>query len=291
LKQTRFLCFYLLLLIICTSSTTYATGIPNPSAVSAVLLNAASGQIIYAKNAHAIMAPASTTKIMTAMLVLEHLNLNKTVTISAKAATREGSSMYLRKNEKKTVRDLLYGLMLSSGNDAATALAEAVSGTESKFAALMTTKARLLGMKNTQFKNASGLPARGHYSTAYDLGILTRYALKNGNFSKIVGTKVKEVSGAGTKNRRLINHNKLLWRYRYTNGVKTGFTQMAGGCLVSSASKNGNSLISVVLKTSYIYDDTQKLFEYGFSKLQNSSNIASCNQEKSVNSYNNKSNG
>jgi D-alanyl-D-alanine carboxypeptidase (penicillin-binding protein 5/6) len=284
LKKIPFLFLYLLLVIICPSSPTYATGIPNPSAVSAVLINAASGRIIYAKNANTIMAPASTTKIMTAILVLEHLSLNRTVTISAKAASREGSSMYLRKNEKKTVRELLYGLMLSSGNDAATALAEAVSGTEFKFAELMTKKARLLGMKNTRFKNASGLPARGHYSTAYDLGILTRYALKNGNFSKIVSTKVKEVSGSGRKNRRLINHNKLLWRYRYTNGVKTGFTQTAGGCLVSSAQKNGNSLISVVLKTSYIYDDTQKLFEYGFSKLQKSSNIASSAKKNPANS-------
>lgn len=256
-------------------SGTYAVGYPNPGAASAVLIDAVSGKILYAKNAGEIMAPASTTKIMTAILALEYLPLDKTVTICSEAASQEGSSMALQKNEKKTVRELLYGLMLVSGNDAATALAEAVAGTEAKFAALMTQKAHQLGMNNTQFKNASGLPARGHYSTASDLAILTQYAMRNGNFAKIVSTKVKAVSGVNSgKNRKLINHNKLLWEYRYTTGVKTGYTNTAGGCLVASAQRDGASLIAVVLKTSYIYDDTEKLFEYGFPKVHSPSNLA-----------------
>ncbi|HBF39663.1 MAG TPA: hypothetical protein DDW50_20405 [Firmicutes bacterium] len=205
------------------------------------------------------------------------------MTITPEAAGKEGSSMNLRARERKTVRELLYGLLLVSGNDAATALAEAVSGSESKFADLMNQKAQEIGMRNTQFINASGLPIQGHYSTAYDLAVLTRYALKNGNFAKVVSTKVKEVSGTSYRNgRRLINHNKLLWRDQYVTGVKTGYTQAAGGCLVSSASRDGKVLISVVLKTSYIYDDTHQLFDYGFEKENNRSNIVSNGMNKGV---------
>lgn len=284
MKTIRLL-FLCLILVIFLNTGTFAISQPNPAAESAVLLDAASGKIIYAKNASKIMAPASTTKIMTAILVLEYLSLDKTITICGEAASREGSSMYLKKKEKKTVRELLYGLMLSSGNDAAAALADAVSGNETKFAVLMTKKARLLGMKNTQFKNASGLPAIGHYSTAYDLAVLTRYALKNVNFAKIVSTKVKEISGSTPgDNRRLINHNKLLWRYQYTTGVKTGYTRAAGGCLVSSAKQDGKTLISIVLKTSYIYDDAQKLLEYGFTKFKTKTSIASTIQINPANS-------
>lgn len=254
----------------------YAAAKPNPAAHSAILMDAASGKILYSKNAGAIMAPASTTKIMTAILVLERLNLDTIISVPAAAVAKEGSSMGLVKQEKKTVRELLYGLMLASGNDAATALAIAVSGSEAKFAELMNQKARQLGMKNTNFKNASGLPAINHYSTAYDLAILCRYAMKNRNFAAIVGTKVKEVSSAkpGVK-RRLVNHNKLLWRYQYTTGVKTGYTRTAGGCLVATASRNGKQLIAVVLKSSYIYDDSQKLFAYGFSQTSSGSKLAS----------------
>jgi D-alanyl-D-alanine carboxypeptidase (penicillin-binding protein 5/6) len=149
----------------------------------------------------------------------------------------------------------------------------------------MNAKALKLGMLNTHFANASGLPDKGHYTTAHDMALLTRYAMKNGNFARIVGTKVKEVTGPKFKdNRRLINHNKLLWRYEYTTGVKTGYTRAAGGCLVSSAKKDGYSLIAVVLKTSYIYDDTQKLFEYGFRQIDNKVNVASTTTKKSTNS-------
>lgn len=267
--------------LILTASPLLAVSKPNPAAHSAILLDAASGKVLYTKNAWAIMAPASTTKIMTAIITLERLNLNSTITIPAAAAAKEGSSMHLAKREKKTVRELLYGLMLVSGNDAATALAIAISGSEDKFAQLMNQKARQLGMKNTNFKNASGLPAINHYTTAYDMAILSRYAMKNGNFAKIVGTKVKEVSSAKPgANRRLINHNKLLWRYQYTTGVKTGYTRNAGGCLVSTASRKGKELIVVVLKSSYIYDDSQKLFSYGFSKTNSGSKIASLKSAK-----------
>lgn len=239
---------------------------PSINARSAILVDLNSGTVLYSKSSLAIMAPASTTKIMTAVLVLEKLRLNTIVTVHPDAASKEGTSMNLRTYEKRTVRELLYGLMLESGNDAATALAEAVSGTEANFTKVMNQKANLLGMKNTYFKNASGLPQIGHYTTAYDMSILTRYALKNSNFAAIVGTKVKEIPGAKPgQTRQLENHNKLLWRYPYAIGVKTGYTVNAGGCLVSAASYRGKTLINIVLKTSTIYNDSIKLFNYGFN--------------------------
>lgn len=280
--KTRIILIFFSITLFVNAFPLYAVGKPNPSAHSAILMDAASGKVLYSKNARTIMAPASTTKIMTAILVLERLKLDTTISIPAAAAAKEGSSMRLAIQEKKTVRELLYGLMLVSGNDAATALAIAVSGSEAKFAQLMNEKARQLGMKNTNFKNASGLPAINHYSTAYDLAVLCRYAMKNSNFAAIVGTKVKEVSSAkpGSK-RRLVNHNKLLWRYPYTTGVKTGYTRTAGHCLVSTASHNGKRLIVVVLKSNYIYDDSQKLFAYGFAQTGSGSKVASTESKQS----------
>lgn len=240
---------------------------PAINARASILIDAASGRPIYSKNAWAIMAPASTTKIMTAVLALEKLPLDRAVTIRSSAASQEGTSMGLKNQEQRTVRELLYGLMLESGNDAAAALAEAVSGSEEKFAVLMTEKARAIGMKNTVFKNASGLPEIGHYTTAYDMALLTQYAFKVPGFSRVVGTKYKDIPGSKAgEARQLKNHNKLLWRYPYATGVKTGYTVSAGGCLVSSAVRNGKTLISVVFKTSTIYEDTIKLFDYGFRR-------------------------
>jgi D-alanyl-D-alanine carboxypeptidase len=244
----------------------FADNRPDINARSAILVDLASGKILYSKSSLAIMAPASTTKIMTAILVLEKLKLNSVVTVHSDAASKEGTSMNLHPMEKRTVRELLYGMMLQSGNDAASALAEAVSGSEQRFTALMNQKAKLLGMKNTCFKNASGLPAIGHYTTAYDMAILTRYAMKNPQFTSIVDTKTMAVPGPKPGQvRELQNHNKLLWRYPYAIGVKTGYTVNAGGCLVSAASYKGKTLINIVLKTQTIYNDSIKLFNYGFS--------------------------
>lgn len=262
----RFGIVLLLLFVISITPGSLAANKPDVKAVSAILMDNATGKVLYAKNALAIMAPASTTKIMTAILVLERLKLNKVVRVSAYAASREGTSMGLQPGEERTVRELLYGMMLVSGNDAATALAEAVSGSEEKFAHLMTEKARSIGMKNTTFKNASGLPVIGHSTTAYDMAVLTHYALNVPGFAKVVSTVYKDVPGKNAnESRHLKNHNKLLWKYQYATGVKTGYTISAGGCLVSSARRNGRTLISVVLKTPVIYDDSIALLEYGFS--------------------------
>jgi D-alanyl-D-alanine carboxypeptidase (penicillin-binding protein 5/6) len=236
---------------------------PVVNAKAAVLMDATTGQILFSRNSDAIMAPASTTKIMTAVLVLEKLKLTKTITIDN--APTEGTSVDFTVGEHKTVLELLYGLMMVSGNDAAYELAETVSGTEAKFAILMTQKAKQIGMKNTVFKNASGLPMIGHASTAWDMAVLTRYALKKPNFCTLVRTKYKDISGPspGTV-RQLKNHNKLLWKYPYAIGVKTGYTVTAGGCLVAAARYRGKVLIAVVLNTGAIYNDCIAMFNYGF---------------------------
>jgi len=135
---------------------------------------------------------------------------------------------------------------------------------------MMTKKAGQIGLKNTGFQNASGLPAYGHYTTAYDLAVLTRYALKNPVFVRIVGTKTKTVPGPGKgRARRLKNNNRLLWTYKYATGVKTGYTSNAGSCLVASATKNGQTLIAVILRSANRYPEAERLFEYGFSQVQN----------------------
>jgi D-alanyl-D-alanine carboxypeptidase (penicillin-binding protein 5/6) len=260
-------CLFLLVFMI--SGLVMADDLPSVEASAAVLLNGETGEVIFAKHPNTIMAPASTTKIMTAILAIEKGNLDKQIKVSRVAAGKPGSSMYLHRGEVQTLRSLLYGLMLASGNDSATAIAESVAGSEAKFAQMMTRKARQLGMRNTQYKNASGLPAVGHYTTAYDMALLARYCLKNSTFAEIVQTKVVSVpSSRLSASRTLTNHNKLLWDYPYTTGIKTGYTRRAGKCLVASANQNGVSLISIVLKSDAMYNDSVHLFDFGFQKLE-----------------------
>lgn len=253
--------------VLTTAST---SNYPKPLiyARAAILIEESTGKVLYAKNPNIIMAPASTTKIMTGILCIEKGNLEQIVKISGNAAARSGSRMNLRRNERFYLRDLLYGLLLSSGNDAATAIAEAIAGSEYRFALMMTKKARQLGLKHTRYINASGLPAYNHYTTAYDLARLARYALRNPLFASIVQTKQATVPGPTPgQTTTLVNHNKLLWDYPYTTGVKTGYTRKAGRCLVSSAKKQNVTLIAVVLKSGSIYSDSRKLFEYGYKLL------------------------
>lgn len=206
------------------------------TARAVVLMDATTGKILYSRNSYAIMEPASTTKIMTGILAIEKGNLNQTVTVSRRAAEQSGTAMNLRVKEHRTIQELLYGLLLVSGNDAAVAVAESVSGSEENFVTLMNAKARAVGMKYTKFKNPSGLPALNHYTTAIDMAKLARYAMQNRLFAQIVSTKSTTVSHReGGPVRKLINHNKLLWRYPYTTGIKTGYTRNAGKCLVASA--------------------------------------------------------
>ncbi|MGE5606855.1 MAG: D-alanyl-D-alanine carboxypeptidase family protein [Bacteroidota bacterium] len=244
-------------------------GRPNLAASAAILMDFTTGKVIFTKNSTERMAPASTTKILTALVALERGELNQVITTSQNASKVGGSSIWLAPGEKHTLKELLYGILLNSGNDASVTVAEGLAGSEAKFAGCMNEKARAIGAKDTCFKNSNGLPETGHYTTAYDLALITRYALHNPVFAEIVKTKRKAIEWPGREyNRLMVNQNKLLWRYEFADGVKTGYTRQAGRCLVASATKNGQRLIAVVLNSKLMYEDTRELFEYGFNNYQ-----------------------
>ncbi|MBS4217263.1 D-alanyl-D-alanine carboxypeptidase [Bacillus sp. FJAT-49711] len=263
--------------IICTSllfiqmiylprNMTAATYIP-VSASGAILMEKDSGRVLYEKNAHDIHSIASITKIMTALLAIESGKMNKVVTIKKEAVYTEGSSIYLQIGEKMKLEDLVYGLMLRSGNDAANAIAEYVGGSVEGFVFLMNQKAEELGMTNTKFANPHGLDDGGnHYSTAYDMALLTRYAMKNKQYKKISGTKVYKFQREDGP-QSWINKNRLLTeKYKYCTGGKTGFTKKAGRTLVTTAEKNGTELIAVTLKASDDWNDHITMYERGFDE-------------------------
>ena len=229
------------------------------SAQKAILMDGITGQVRLEKEADSQSLIASTTKIMTALIVCEQCNVLDRMRIPKEAVGIEGSSMYLQEGEILTVQELLYGLMLRSGNDAAVALAIYCGGTVEGFAELMNDKARVLGMKNSHFVNPNGLDAPGHYSTARDLAILAAYAMKNPLFRQTVSTKTVTVG-----NRYLTNHNKLLWRLEGADGVKTGYTKAAGRILVSSATRQGRNLVAVTINAPDDWNDHIELLENGF---------------------------
>ena len=230
------------------------------SASSAILLDGQTGRVIYEKQADKQSLIASTTKIMTALVVCEQVNVLDRVRIPKEAVGIEGSSMYLKEGEVLTVQDLLYGLMLHSGNDAAVALAIYCGGTVEGFAELMNDKAHRLGLENTHFVNPNGLDSPGHYSTARDMAVLAAYAMENPIFYKTVSTKTVTVG-----NRTLRNHNKLLWMLDGADGVKTGYTKKAGRILVSSCTRQGRRLICVTMNDGNDWQDHQSLMETGFA--------------------------
>lgn len=239
-------------------------GAPVLTAEAAVLLEARTGQVLFDKNAGQKRPPASTTKIMTALLALEGGDLGQVVTVSPEAASVGEASLDLRAGEKLTLEELIFGAMLESGNDACVAIAEHLAGTESNFVLLMNQKAKIIGAQNTSFKNTNGLPAAGHYTTARDLALVTQYALRNPVFQKIVSTKSRLI-GSNESARYLNNTNRLLWSYDWTDGVKTGTTQEAGNCLVASATRNGRQLIGVVFHSDNRWGDSVKLLSFGFN--------------------------
>jgi len=235
------------------------------TADSAILIDAHTGQVLYEKNAYQLRPPASTTKIATALVTLEMGELDDMVTVSKKAAAVGESSMHLVAGEKLTLEQLLTGALIRSGNDACVAIAEHLAGSEELFARLVTGRVNWLGARETSFVNSNGLPAKGHLSSAYDLALITRYALLNPSFCKIVGTRSVTVQNTDNWIRSLTNTNKLLWKYPGATGVKTGTTNEAGQCLVASATRNGRSLIAVILHSDDRYRDSIKLLEFGFN--------------------------
>ncbi len=229
------------------------------SAQKAVLMDADTGRVLYERQAHDRSLIASTTKIMTALVVCQHCNVLDRMEIPAEAVGIEGSSMYLREGEVLTIQELLYGLMLRSGNDAAVALAIYCGGTVEGFAEMMNDKARELELRNTHFVNPNGLDAPDHYSTAADLAKLAAYAMTDPIFARTVGAKTVTIG-----DRVLKNHNKLLWQLPGAEGVKTGYTKAAGRILVSSASREGRRLICVTINAPDDWADHTALLEQGF---------------------------
>ena len=240
------------------------------SARSAILICADTGEVIYEKNADERLPMASTTKIMTALVAIENGSLDKIAEVDDSAVGIEGSSMYLYHGERITLRRLLYGLMLSSGNDAAKAVAIHIAGSEDKFAYMMNERAEVMGLNDTAFKNPSGLDADGHYTTARELALMSREAMKNDVFREIVGSLSHEAGNLSAGEVRWVhNHNKMLSRYDGADGIKTGFTKKAGRCLVSSASRDGVSLICVTLNCPDDWNEHERMLDMGFESLKN----------------------
>jgi D-alanyl-D-alanine carboxypeptidase (penicillin-binding protein 5/6) len=264
-----------LVIILCisfigTGTITYAQGGPSVTAQAAILMDTESGRILYEKNSNAQLRVASITKIMTALIAIENGNLKKMVTTSKNAYGVEGSSIYLRLGEKLSLEDMIYGLMLRSGNDAAVAIAEHIGGSLEGFVFLMNKKAEELGMTKTVFSNPHGLDDHEeHYSSARDMAVLTAYAMKNEDFAKIVGTKRKTAPLEGEKWDRIWhNKNRMLAKYPYADGVKTGYTKRAKRTLVSSATKDGHRLVAVTLNGPDDWNDHIHMFEYGFTNFK-----------------------
>lgn len=273
-----------------------SAGKPDLQAEAAIVMDAETGDILYEKNIHQKREPASTTKIVTCMLALEYLDLDQTVKVTHDI-DRTGSNMGIQKGETFTVEQLLYGLMLPSGNDAAIVLAEEIGGTVEDFCVMMDEKAAECGARDSHFMNPNGLNWRGqeaHLTTAYDLAVITREAMKNSTFRKIVGTVKYTIPATGkVKKRRLVNTNKCLWykkpltidssgekvtftpKYKGALGVKTGLTSTAGACLVGAVEKNGTELISVVLHSGNDgrFLDTIRLWDYIFDNFYNTSPV------------------
>lgn len=233
----------------------------------AVCMEQSTNRILWSENEHEKCYPASTTKILTAILAIENLPLEKIVTVPKAAEGVEGSSIYLRCGQKISVRDLLFGLMLRSGNDAAVALAIETSGSVEDFATLMNKKAKSVGAVNSHFSNPHGLDDKTHYTTAYDMALIASYAYQNDEFCKIASAKKATINVDG-ENRFIANKNKLLAIYDGANGVKTGYTKRDGRCLVGGAKREGMQVVSVVFNHSDMWNDTVRMLDFAFDNFK-----------------------
>lgn len=284
LKKSWFI--FVILVTLCTYSFSYADEI-NIVGDGAILIDGETGQVLYEKNPHKQFYPASTTKIMTGILAIELGDLNDIVTIDEDVIKRtEGTHIALDYDEQMTLKSLVHALLIESANDAAAAIAKNISGNVEDFATLMNQKAKEVGALNTHFTNPSGLPDEKHVTTAYDLAMIAKYAMKNDTFSNIVKQYNYTIPPTNKKDesRYITTHNKLLYsnkkievdgkivpiKYEWVDGVKNGYTQAAQQCLVSSATKSGRKLICVVLKSNGtdVYVDTHKLLNYGFNDFE-----------------------
>ncbi len=272
------LCFFLIMLL--TFLQTFialAKEDINVSAKSAILMDAKSGEILYEKNSHEKLPPASVTKIMTMLLIMEaiddgRIKLEDKVTVSEKASSMGGSQLFLEPGEVKTVNELLKGIAVASANDGCVAMAEHIYGSEEAFVKKMNERAKELGMKDTNFVNTNGLPVENHYTSAYDISIMSKELLKHEKISKYLTIWMDEIT-VGKKNKKigLVNTNKLIRFYKGANGIKTGFTSEAKFCLSASAIRDDLNLISVVLGAPTSKDrfsDASSLLNYGFANYE-----------------------
>jgi len=250
----------LVLVFMCITTTVF-------SAECYVVMDALSGRVLYSKNENIKRGMASTTKIMTTVTALENNDADGEVTVSANASGVEGSSMYLKAGEKLKLKDLLYGVMLVSGNDAATATAEAVGGSEEKFVEMMNEKAEEMGLKDTHFDNPHGLSSDNHYTTAFELGQIMRYALNSPDFREISSQKSKTVTTSEGE-KYLKNHNKLLSTCEGCFSGKTGFTKKDGRCLVSACNRENMELICVTLYDPDDWNTHSTLYNTAFEEYE-----------------------
>lgn len=266
----RIACLLLLSLLLVHLTPTASAKEAHPirtDATAAVLIEAESGDVIWAQNAQQSLPMASTTKIMTALVALETASPEQMICVDPAAVGAEGSSVYLAAGEELTLEQLLYALLLESANDAALAIAIGLCGSVEAFADRMNQRATEMGLQNTHFVNPHGLDDKAHYTTAHELALITREALKNPTLARIVSTRRASIPHADDpEGRLLINHNKLLRSYPDCIGVKTGYTTRSGRCLVSAAARDGVTLIAVTLNASSDWQTHADMLDYGFSR-------------------------
>ncbi|WP_102345723.1 D-alanyl-D-alanine carboxypeptidase family protein [Bacillus sp. Marseille-P3661] len=271
LALKKVILLHIILVLCLTNFPIQGSAFSQVSSQTAILMDQETGRVLYEKSGNKVMRIASITKIMTAILAIESGKMDEIVRVSKNAVYTEGSSIYLKENEKIKLEDLVYGLMLRSGNDAAVAIAEYVGGSVDGFVFLMNQKAREIGMRNTNFANPHGLDDHeNHYSTAYDMALLTKYAMESELYQKISGTKVHRAPNPGEKwDRVWKNKNKLLTSlYEYSTGGKTGYTKRAKRTLVSTAEKDDQKLIAVTLNGPDDWNDHIAMFEWGFAEYE-----------------------
>lgn len=239
------------------------------SAKAAVLLEEKTGKVLYAQNETLSLPMASTTKVMTALLAMEYGKMDEIVTTSRNAFGVPGTSIYLSQGERLTLEQMVHGLMLASGNDAAVAIAEHIGGSVDEFCAMMTDRAAELGCRDTVFKTPHGLPNSIHHTTAYDLALIAREAMRYPLFRKIVSTQRATIPWEGRDYNRILNNkNRLLSSYQGATGIKTGYTKAAGRCLVFGAERNGLEVVGVVLNCPNWFDEAAKIMDYGFANYR-----------------------
>jgi len=259
-----FLCVTLLFILLSSTCAAVEPIKDNPGARGAVVMDADSGRVLFGHNPDVNLPMASTTKIMTAIIAVESGKMDEMVKISSNAAGTEGSSLYLKAGQIIKLEDLVYGLMLRSGNDCGVAIAEYLAGSVDNFASLMNMKAKEIGALNTNFTNPHGLHHSKHYTTAYDLALITRYGLSLPKFKEIFSSKHKIISWNESEKLNIVNKNKTLWQYDGGDGGKTGYTKNSGRCLVTTATRDNFQLIAVVLDCPDWFNECYNLMDYGF---------------------------